>query len=87
MTDTQTATVRDLEAGNWVLFTKRTEDPKLSWLQARLTEAGIANKRQGYSFHGPILLVDAAKEDAAWDILTPVDNVDDDDPRFVVGAA
>lgn len=87
MTDTQTATVRDLEAGNWVLFTKRTHDPKLAWLQERLTEAGIANKRDGYSFHGPILLVDAAKEVAAWDILTPVDDVDDDDTRFVVGAA
>ena len=67
----------------WALFTKRTDDPKLSWLEARLDDAGIAHTRDGRSFHAPILKVDAAKLDAAWAILDPVDDVEDDDQRFL----
>ena len=67
---------------NWVLFTKRTDDPKLAWLQRQLKAAGIPNRRNGWSFHAPILEVPEEYEDAAWAILTPVDDIDDDDPRF-----
>lgn len=66
----------------WVLFTKRTEDPKLAWLERRLDEAGIPHKRDGYSWHAPIMRVPEEFEDAAWEILTPVDDIEDDDPQF-----
>jgi len=66
----------------WVRFTKRTNDPKLRWLERQLTVAGIRHRRNGYSFHAPILEVPEHQEDAAWAILRPVDEVDDDDERF-----
>jgi hypothetical protein len=66
----------------WVMFTKRTEDPKLAWLERQLAEAGIPSRRNGTSFHGPILEVHPADLDRAWEILTPVDDLEDDDPRF-----
>jgi hypothetical protein len=66
----------------WERFTKRTEDPKLAWLERQLTEAGIQHRRNGASFHAPILEVQADKIDEAWAILTPVDDIPDDDPRW-----
>ena len=63
-------------------FTKRTEDPKLRWLEARLEDAGIDSRRNGESWHAPILEVDESKLDLAWSILAPVDDVPDDDPRY-----
>ena len=69
----------------WVTLTRRTNDPKLAWLERRLTLAGIDSRRQGESFHAPILQVPEADEDLAWDILDPVDGVADDDPRFTEG--
>ena len=67
---------------NWVMFTKRTDDPKLSWLERALERVGIPSRRNGSSFHAPILEVPEEKLDAAWEILTPVDDVPDDDERF-----
>jgi hypothetical protein len=69
---------------NWTLFTKRTDDPKLMWLEARLTLAGIPHRREGRSFHAPILQVPRERLDDAWAILDPVDDVPDDDPRFLL---
>lgn len=69
----------------YTTFTRRTNDPKLSWLERRLSSAGIAHRRNGESFHAPILQVDESKLDAAWAILTPVDDVPDDDRRFLLG--
>jgi hypothetical protein len=66
----------------WEMLTKRTNDPKLLWLEDQLDVAGVAHRRNGESFHAPILEVDKAKLDKAWEILTPVDDVPDDDPRF-----
>lgn len=66
----------------FVLFTKRTEDPKLAWLERQLDAAGIPHKRDGYSWHAPILKVHEDQLDAAWEILTPVDDIPDDDPRW-----
>jgi hypothetical protein len=67
----------------WTTFTRRTEDPKLSWLERQLSEAGIKSQRNGESSHAPILEVPAESLDQAWEILDPVDDVPDDDPRFV----
>ena len=81
--------MREREAVNqsypkWVSFTRRTNDPKLGWLQRELDLAFISNKRMGKSFHAPILHVRADQEKAAWDILTTeIDNMPDDDPMFV----
>ena len=66
----------------WVLFTKRTEEPKLAWLESQLDAAQIPHRRNGDSFHAPIVEVPSGKLDAAWAILDPVDNMDDDDPMF-----
>lgn len=66
----------------FVMFTKRTEDPKLSWLEAQLSKAGIPSRRNGHSFHAPILEVREQDLERAWEILTPVDDIPDDDPRW-----
>lgn len=66
----------------WVQLCKRTEDPKLTWLEQQLTASGIPSRRHGHSFHGPILEVRQWDEDKAWEILTPVDDIEDDDPQF-----
>lgn len=67
---------------NFATFTRRTEDPKLAWLERELARAGIASRRNGASAHAPILEVDASRLDDAWAILDPVDDVPDDDARF-----
>lgn len=67
----------------WVMFTKRTDDPKLRWLQFELARHGIPNRRNGESWHAPILEVPADKEEAAWECLPPhLDNMRDDAKRF-----
>lgn len=68
---------------DWVRFTKRTNDPKLTWLEIRLARAGIPSRRNGESWHAPILEIQARNWDAAWVILTPIDDIDDDDPRWL----
>jgi hypothetical protein len=65
-----------------IVFTRRTNDPKLRWLQDRLDEKGIPNWRDGKSFHAPILKVRECDLDAAWEILSPIDDVPDDDPQW-----
>lgn len=72
----------------FVLFTKRTEDPKLSYLEWRLTQAGIPHRRNGESFHAPIMEVDEARFDDAEDILLEkrgkvcLDEIEDDAAEF-----
>ena len=66
----------------WETFTRRTDDPKLAWLECQLLKAGIPSRRSGYSHHAPVLEVPEEHLDAAWAILTPVDDVEDDDPRW-----
>lgn len=75
-----------MNATIWTRFTKRTDDPKLSWLEKQLDAAGIQHRRNGYSFHAPILEVPASDLDRAWEILTPVDDIEDDDPRFRIAS-
>jgi hypothetical protein len=70
-------------AQQWILFTKRTGDPKLLWLECELRRRGIPCRRRGESFHAPILEVPAAKLDAAWAVLTSeLDELPDDAPAF-----
>ena len=57
----------------WVLFTKRTNDPKLSWIESELKKSGIPYKRDGHSFHAPILKVREPFIWKAWNILEDVD--------------
>ena len=58
----------------FVNFCRRTEDPKLGYIERRLTEMGIAHRRNGHSFHAPILQVDERDLDDAWNMLDePVD--------------
>jgi hypothetical protein len=66
----------------WRAFCKRTNDPKLRWLQKRLAEVGIPSRREGKSFHAPILQVPKGCLDRALEILIPVDDISDDSPRF-----
>jgi hypothetical protein len=66
----------------WVQFTKRTEDPKLSAIERMLTIAGIRHKREGESWHAPILMVEADKLGDASMLLHPIDEIPDDDERW-----
>lgn len=74
-----------------VVFTKRTERPKLGYLIHLLNEAGIPSIEAGNSWHGPLLRVAKEDEERAWALLstkmTPrsrktLDDIEDDDPRF-----
>ena len=81
----------------WVTFTRRTEDPKLSWIESQLAAMGIASRRNGSSMHAPILEIPAEflSQADAW-LASPfdgnidaktgrpqtVDDVPDDDPTF-----
>jgi hypothetical protein len=78
---------------DWVTFTKRTDDPKLAYLEERLGALHIASRRNGHSFHAPILEVRECDLGAAWDVLqglvedadgnlVPLDDLDDDDGYF-----
>jgi hypothetical protein len=48
---------------------RRTEDPKLAYIESILTERGIYHRRSGESFHAPILEVSSNKADEAWQVL------------------
>lgn len=64
----------------WTTFTRRTEDPKLSFIESLLTAENIQHRRHGRSFHAPILQVHRTDIERAWEILTPeLDNIPDDD--------
>lgn len=77
-------------SGQWETFCKRTEDPKLEFIEKLLTERGIAHRRNGSSFHAPILEVPAYQLAKAWDMLGEdvfgdgqcLDDIPDDDPVF-----
>jgi hypothetical protein len=69
----------------WVQLCKRTEDPKLTWLEQQLTAKGIPSRRNGHSFHGPILEVRKWDEEKAWAVLYLVDDIEDDAPQFQAG--
>jgi hypothetical protein len=66
----------------WTMLTKRTNDPKLKWLEKQLDAKGIPNRRNGKSFHAPIMEVQACYYHQAYDLLMNIDEIPDDDPRF-----
>jgi hypothetical protein len=73
----------------WVMFTRRTDDPKLKWLEGELDKLNIPHRRKGSTGHAPILEVPDALLGKAWSVLERpygqndvVDNVPDDDPMF-----
>ena len=53
----------------WVTLCKRTEDPKLSYIERLLTQCAIPHKRSGESWHAPILYVPKAFETIAESVL------------------
>lgn len=66
----------------WVMFTKRTNDPTLSWLESQLDKLGIEHRRNGESCYAPIMEVREASLSDAWAVLDPVDELEDDLERF-----
>lgn len=72
-----------MREAEWVTFARRTEDPKLAWLERALQAVGIPSRRQGHTFHAPILQVHKEDEKRAWALLDPIDDVPDDDPMFL----
>jgi len=75
---------------DWVTLTKRTNDPKLAWIENQLTMVGISHRRNGESFHAPILEVREHNLTVASEILfmeTGHGTVDDmaDDHLFFRG--
>lgn len=76
----------------WKILCKRTEDPKLAWIQTRLAELGIPSRRNGSSWHAShVLEVPSDQAQAAWDFLGSqwkhtrftVDDIRDDHPDFI----
>lgn len=77
---------------DWQTFCRRTEDPKLAWIERHLTAMGIPHRRHGESVHAPILEVPRAYLEQAYAFLAmpfdgeddkTVDDMDDDDPTFL----
>lgn len=83
----------------WVSLLRRTNEPKLSYMRHRLTQAGIPNVRRGKSWWAPIIQIPESYQSEAYSILderwsekrfgfdpkggTSLDDIPDDDPRFV----
>jgi hypothetical protein len=53
----------------WVTLCRRTEDPKLTYIEAKLTEMQIPHRRHGESWHAPILEVPASALEAGHALL------------------
>jgi hypothetical protein len=74
----------------WTRLCKRTNDPKLADVERQLALLGIPSRRNGRSFHAPILEVPEMLHEEAHQrvLLAPdpewiiYDDVPDDDPRF-----
>lgn len=72
-------------AGPFVTLTRRTGEPKLSWLERQLTLAGITHRRHGRTVQAPILQVAEHQLAKARAVLEPVDGVPASHPRFRPG--
>jgi len=66
----------------WVNFTRRTDDPKLAWMQNELAKLGIESRRYGHTLHAPILQVRKKDWDRSMEFLYTIDNIPDDDEQF-----
>ena len=67
---------------NWIQLTKRTNDPKLTWLRSELAELGIMTRIKGESFHAPIMQVQEWNLEAAYDVLNVIDDMPDNHMQF-----
>jgi len=78
------------ELAKWTLFCKRTDDPKLSFIEKELRRRDIKSRRNGDSFHAPILEVPEEQLEDAWELFGEdvfgdgrrFDDIEDDDPIF-----
>lgn len=79
---------------NWVAFTRRTNEPKLKFIEGWLDNLQIPHRRNGASYHAPILEVPSTEYEVAYtEILMAesdswqgiFDDVEDDDPLFEEG--
>lgn len=66
----------------WVVLTRRTGFPKLTWIVRSLNDLGIENRFNGKSFHAPILEVREDCRERADMILSPIDDLEDEDSAF-----
>lgn len=66
----------------WAMLTKKTNGPKLRWLEYRLEDEGIPWRKEPGDT--PILSVPFEKVEAAWEILEPVDEVPNEDSRWTL---
>ena len=73
---------KEAKMNKYVLFTKRTNHPKLGYVLRKCKDAGLRVKKSGKSFHAPCSWVHPEDEEAAWAILSPIDNIADGDPMF-----
>jgi hypothetical protein len=71
-----------VRVNEWISFTRRTNNPKLQWLRDKCEESGLRVVQNGSSWHAPCTYVHRDDYDAAWAILSPVDSICDDAPRF-----
>ena len=69
----------------WRVFTRRTDEPKLTYIEHMLDTHGIPHRRNGESWHAPITEVPLDRFDEAWELLDPIDDIEDDDPMFSGG--
>jgi hypothetical protein len=53
----------------WTCLCKRTEDPKLHYIEMVLAQRGVQSRRNGDSWHAPILEVPEADHETAWALL------------------
>ena len=74
----------------WVAFCRRTNDPKLRFIEAWLDNLGVEHRRNGKSFHAPILEVPEDQHDFCYEQILMAhdeqygifDERPDDDPMF-----
>jgi hypothetical protein len=81
----------------WVALSRRTNDPKLMWIEAQLEISGVPSRRSGYSWHAPILEIPIDAFHAGMAILSQrvgqldlgtstaivIDDIDDEHPYFM----
>lgn len=77
----------------WVAFTRRTDDPKLTWIENQLDTLSIPHRRRGESRHSPIMEVPAPCLVQANTLLSlptgdgdffTIDDLEDDHPFFTL---
>jgi hypothetical protein len=54
---------------DWITLTRKTKDPKLSFIEGQLTALEIPHRRHGSSWNGPVLQIPRERLVEAWDFL------------------